>query len=261
MEESHRDKIWKHVITFNKIDLNKNSSIIRAKDIKNSKKTWSGKSDQFEPRLLCKMDNSSVRPQIFKDNNICLIAVENGEYMLIKENIYIPLKTYDDILYIIENNTNSLLLNIGDSETLMLDKLYYNNVFNSILGEKITYNNMLSGRHRCSFDTIIGTEIVKVRGVQYEIDGCYESENYVCIVEAKNKEFKDFNIRQLYYPFRAVYEKVRDKKKIICLFICKNNKDVINIYIYEWNNYKILLDYTITGYYQIKIIDKKLTEC
>lgn len=253
-QESHRDKIWKHIRSFNNIDLNKNSSIIRAIDIKNSKKTWSGKSNQFEPRLLCKMDNSSVRPQIFKDNNICLIAVENGEYMLIKENIYIPLKTYENTPKIIKNNITSLLLDIGDSETSMLDKLDHNKVFDDIIGEKIKYPNILGGRHRCSFDTVIGSKIVKVRGVQYEIDRCHETENYVCIIEAKNIKCKDFNIRQLYYPFRAVYDEIENKKKIICLFIYKNKKDIINIYKYEWSNYKELLNIKNIGYYQLKFM-------
>jgi hypothetical protein len=70
------------------------------------------------------------------------------------------------------------------------------------------------------------------------MDACYETDNYVCIVEAKSIECSDFNIRQLYYPFREVYKKVRDKKKIICLFIYKNKKNIIHIYKYIWNDYE-----------------------
>lgn len=64
--------IWEHIIDSNNIDLNKEYTILTSKDIKNYKKTWKGKEDQFEPRLLCKMDTSKSRPQCFIDNNISI---------------------------------------------------------------------------------------------------------------------------------------------------------------------------------------------
>lgn len=43
---------------------------------------------------------------------------------------------------------------------------------------------------------------VEVRGAQLEIDGGFESDDCVAILEAKNVIHDDFNVRQLYYPFR-----------------------------------------------------------
>ena len=132
----------------------------------------------------------------------------------------------------------------------MLDKLRYNNILDDIIGEKIIYGPIAGGRHRCKFDTIINNEYIKIKGSQYETDGCYETENYVCIIEAKSIDCDDFNIRQLYYPFQEVYKKVGNKKKIICLFIYKNKKNIIHIHKYKWNNPEKMLDIENIGYYQ-----------
>ena len=245
--------IWEHIISSNNIDLNKDYSVLASKDIKSCKKTWKGKENQFEPRLLCKMDTSKSRPQCFIDNNISLLSIKNGIYALVKENIYVPLIKYYSVPNIIINKTNSLILDIGESETSMLDKLKYNEILDDIIGEKIKYGPLLGGRHRCNFDTIINNQCIEIKGSQYETDGCYETDNYVCIVEAKSFECDNFNIRQLYYPLREVFKKVGNRKKIICLFIYKNKQNIINVYKFKWNNVYKLLDIVNIGHYQYYI--------
>ena len=253
-KSTEKDKcIWHHIIITNNIDLDQDLSILTADDIKKCKNTWNGKPNQFEPRLLCKMDTSKSRPTIFMDNNICILSIKNGTYALIKENIYIPLIQYKCVPIIITNKTDSLILDIGESETSMLDKLKYNNIIDNIIGEKIRYGPLLGGRHRCNFNTIINSKHIEIQGSQYETDGCYETDNYVCIVEAKSVECDDFNIRQLYYPYREVYKKVGDKKKIICLFIHKNKKNIIHIHKFKWNKFDEILDIENIGYYQYQL--------
>ena len=244
--------IWNHIINTNKIDLTNYLSILTSKDIKECKKTWNGKANQFEPRLLCKMDNNESRPKIFVDNNISLLSIKNGYYALVKENIYVKLVKYICAPNIIEkkNDNDSLLLSIGNSETSMLDNMYYNGILEDIIGEKIKYGPLLGGRHRCNFETILGNKTLKIEGSQYETDGCYETDNYVCIVEAKSIDCEDFNIRQLYYPFREVHKAVQNKKKIICLFIYKDKNKTIHAHKYKWDNYKEMLNIQNIGYYQ-----------
>ena len=167
-----------------------------------------------------------------------------------KENIYIPLLKYDCVPNRIVRKNNSLLLGIGESEISMLDSLYYNNILEDIIGEKIKYGPLLGGRHRCNFRTLVGSLSIHIKGVQYETDGCYETENYVCIIEAKSVECIDFNIRQLYFPFREVYKKIGDRKKIICLFVYKDKRNIIHIFKYKWNHYERMMDIEHNGYYQ-----------
>ena len=98
--------IWEHIININNIDLTKYLSILSSVNIKKCKNTWKGKQNQFEPRLLCKMDTSKSRPKIFIDNNIYILSIKNGIYGLIKENIYIPLIKYCCVPNIIHNKNN-----------------------------------------------------------------------------------------------------------------------------------------------------------
>lgn len=92
----------------------------------------------------------------------------------------------------------------------------------------------MNGRHRVSFDAIIGNKKLNIKGVQCEIDGVFESENIITLVEVKSKILNDFNIKQLYYPFKNIYDKINNKKKIYCLFIQRDNKKNIFIYKYYW---------------------------
>lgn len=249
------NKEWEHILSTINFDSEKKIQYIEANDIKNAKSSWEkDEKCQFEPRLLCKIDEEKNRPEIFKKNNINIISIKNGVYALIKENIYIPLSIPDDKLCFgekkMEKNKNSLILDIGNSETSMLDNMLYNGTLKEIIGEEIKFGPLLGGRHRCSFTTQLGNEILNIEGSQYETDGCYETENYICIVEAKSIECKNFNIRQLYYPFREIYKKIGDTKQIIALFIYKDKKKKIHIHKFKWNNFKIMLDISCIGYYK-----------
>ncbi len=238
----HKSDIWTHIFNTIKYDFAEDI-IITATEIKNAGKTWTGKSDQFEPRLLCKQDSEDDKPEIFKINKICIISVKNGDYLITKNNIYFPLKYKNDNIITIKKNTESLILSIGNSETSLIDNLRYSGVFesNDFLGEPILYGSLLTGRHRCTFTTKIGNKEISVEGSQYETDGCYESKNKVLLIECKGKNnIESFNIRQLYYPYKSIYGMIKNKKEIIPIFINKNNDNTIHIWKFQFTNHDVL---------------------
>jgi len=210
---------------------------------------------QFEPRLLCKQDTEDGRPEIFKKYGLYIIAVKNGTYLLTKNNIYTT-NIYDNLVLIeeIEKNTKSLLLNIGDSETSMLDNLRYSGLFENenYLGEEILFGPLLNGRHRCSFETTIIDKKISIESVQYETDACYESENKVLLIECKSIPSTSFNIRQLYFPYRSIYDIVGDKKEIVSLFITKDKKNIIHIWKYIFENPLIMTSIKCISYNKYK---------
>ena len=120
------------------------------------------------------------------------------------------------------------MLELGNSESTLIDNLCYSGLFEKeeYLGEKIKYGSLLNGRHRCSFETIIGEKKISIEGVQYETDACYESQNKILLIECKSIPSTSFNIRQLYFPYRSIYDSVGDKKEIISLFITKDKKNI-----------------------------------
>lgn len=253
---SNTNKIWEHIINKNNINLNENISFITSKQIKESKDSWEGKRNQFEPRLLCKFDNRDSRPEIFKTNSISLISVENKKWALIKEDIYKTINTENVTITDIPMIKNSPLLYNGNSETNML-KILEQTVLPQILGEPIKASGQMGGRHRCRFETIIGEQIVNIDGSQYETDGDYETQNIFAIVEAKKKKCKDFNIRQLYFPLREairVYEKAKIKKKFVSLFIYQDTSDIVHVHKFIWMDYKKMLDIHNTGYFKYRIL-------
>jgi hypothetical protein len=249
MELKEKQKtIWEHIL--DSIEYKQGEEkYITGDQIKECKSSWKGVKNQFEPRLLCKQDSEEKRPEIFKKYGINILSVKNGTYLLTKENIYIPLPKFFSPPEKVKKISDSLLLEIGDSETSMLDNLNYNGVLEKILGEGNIKGPFLGGRHRCSFKTTLGDKEIEIKGSQYETDGCYETDNQICLVEAKSIHVNSFNIRQLYYPFRSVYDKVKDKKKITALFVFKDKQSNIHIYHYKWLNPLIMSDIILENYY------------
>jgi hypothetical protein len=245
---------WDHILKECKYDNKEDNFKITADQIKNCKKSWKGKKCQFEPRLLCYQSSLSQRPEIFKKENLCILPIKNGEYIVTKNNIFNKLDysiNEKDIIKI-DKDKSSLILSIGNSETSLIDNLRYSGIFerDEILGEKITHGPMLNGRHRCSMKLKLGKDTINIEGVQYETDSCFESENKILIIEGKssNKKICSFNIRQLYFPFRAINEINKGKKEVISLFI-HNLNDKIHIWKYSFPEIDRIDKIKLEGHY------------
>lgn len=231
---------WKHIL--NEIGYNmQDDFLIKNSEIKDAKKSWNGKRSQFEPRLLCKQDTKEERPFIFRQNNLCILAIENGKYLLTRTNIYYDLSFRINIAPTkIIKDKGCLLLSHGESESLLLDNMRYSGIFEreEFLGEPIEYGPLMRGRHRCSFEMDFGEKKTNVNGVQIETDACYISKNKILLVECKKGSIRNsFNIRQLYYPYRYIYNIYEKKKDIIPVFVY-GNKNQIYVWKFKFADYR-----------------------
>lgn len=244
---------WEHILLYINYK-GQSECTVTAKQIKECGKTWKGAASQFEPRLLAYQTSANARPKIFKTHGLSMLPIENGTYLLSKETIYKQLDYIGTEVTTIKRDASSLILNIGNSETSLIDNLRYSGVFerSEILGEKITHGPLLNGRHRCTMEMKIGTKSLTINGVQYETDGCYESPNKVLLIEGKSSPtmIDSFNIRQLYFPFREIL-KVASKKEIVSLFI-HDYKGVIHIWKYSFTNYNQFDSIRLDGHYMYK---------
>jgi hypothetical protein len=193
------------------------------------------------------------------------MPVQNGTYVLTKNKIYQKLdysqtpasssSTDSPQPIYLKRDTSSVLLSLGESETSFIDNLRYSGVFErpEFLNEPITHGSLLNGRHRCSFEMKLGGKSYSVKGVQYEVDSCFESANKILIIEGKNTntEFDSFNIRQLYFPYREIIEKTKAKKEVICLFIHKCC-EVVHIWKYIFTEPTQMDSITLAGHYTFK---------
>ena len=225
--------------------------IISTKCIKACRDSWKGAASQFEPRILAKIDSLDEIPDVFQFYGINLISSTNATYLLTRAKIYHELEYKDHPLIKIPNCQESLLLSLGDSETSSIDKLRYSGLFETAtyLNEPIIYGSLLGGRHRCSFDTHLQDVAISIKGVQFETDGCYESEHKCLLIEAKSKDVKSFNIRQLYFPYRTIYDHMKGKKDILSLFITENKKTgVFHIWKFIFENPLVMSSLKCIGY-------------
>lgn len=192
-----------------------------------------------ESRLMTKFDHTNNLPKLFSDNDLSILPISRGDYLIGNFDAYSALK-YDTTIKPIEisfpASIESIDFNNIYSEASALNCAYVSGIMNEVMGEECLPT--LSGRMSTKkFDfkikNIINSDVydISVADSQCEIDGGYESDNALMIVEAKNSLINDFLIRQLYYPYRLWNSKVKKQVKTV-FFTYSNN--VYNFFLYDF---------------------------
>jgi hypothetical protein len=221
MVETLNDKEWKKIFEKYNIlnEINKKGFYeIQAKDIR----------EYREPRLMCKFDHKTNLPDVFVENNLSILPLSAKSYIIGDFNIFMDLK-YDENLMPKQMTIPSHIETVKStdlySEAAALHCAYISGMIDDFLGEETLFT--VSGRMRSkNFNYNIlssrgSTRKIEVQGAQIEIDGAYEGPSYFMIAEAKKQKVTDFNIRQLYYPYRVW--KDRTNKKIRPVFFTISN--------------------------------------
>lgn len=193
-----------------------------------------------EPRLMTKFDSSENLPDIFKNNNLAILPIKRGTYIIGKfqnyqnvvldNNIDVETKFLPDYITTITYNNIS-------SEAISLNAAYISGMLEDIIGEEV--KPTISGRMGTGeFDYSIllndkNIFNVSVENSQMEIDGSYEGISKFVILEAKNHYMKDFIIRQLYYPYK-VWRNITCKEIVPIMLIKHDN--IFNFFVYEFEN-------------------------
>lgn len=192
-----------------------------------------------EPRLMTKFDTSESVAAPLKELGLNVLPVSRRSYVLGNFDLY---EKFPDVT---ELRPKAIIL--PDYETLRLENLTSeSNAINALLathtlenfldeeeqGLLETFNGRM-GTGDFSFDVNLldGTakKTINVSKAQLEIDGGFESQRSVCIMEAKNIRHDDFNVRQLYFPYRKYQSMVR--KPIRLVFSQYTN---LTYYLYEY---------------------------
>ncbi|MGM5630709.1 hypothetical protein O2K51_07370 [Apibacter raozihei] len=181
-----------------------------------------------EARLMTKFDHRSQLPKLFKNNNLSILPISRGNYIIGTFETFHPFAKNQKI--ITENIKFPPLLESLNYENITSEAAAINCAYISGILQDFTEDDKLmptvSGRMSSScFDFIIdhsaGKLPVHVDNSQLEIDGGYEGRNNLYLLEAKNYLSDDFLIRQLYYPFRLWQKKI--SKSIVPLFLTYSN--------------------------------------
>ncbi|WP_096273377.1 type II restriction enzyme [Paucisalibacillus globulus] len=194
-----------------------------------------------EPRLMSKWDSSESLPSILEKSKINILPDSRSSYVLGNFQLY------EKVPALTEHVTKMQKVEIPDFETIdvnnissesnAINLLVISNVLDDFLevDQNVQTFNGRMGTGEFSFvvNTRRGKENVFVKNAQCEIDGGFENEESVVILEAKNVVYPDFHIRQLYYPYRLWQKRV--KKPIRLVFSVYSNM-IYRLFEYEFQS-------------------------
>lgn len=189
-----------------------------------------------EPRLMTKHDTSEGVPAPLKKLGINILPISRSAYAL---GDFLLHENFPDV-----TGLKPALRTLPDFETLTVDNITSEaNAINALIASGIL-NDFLNAENTVeTFNGRMGagdfgfevncksgrTAHIEVRGAQLEIDGGFENDDAVIIMEAKNVLHNDFHVRQLYYPYRKY--KAFVTKPIRLVFSQYTN---MTYYLYEY---------------------------
>ncbi|WP_052327337.1 type II restriction enzyme [Nosocomiicoccus massiliensis] len=204
-----------------------------------------------EARLMTKFDHSDQLPTLFSENNFSILPDTRGTYIIGRFKAYEKLKMiptkpkfvklpeYIETIDIHNITSEAVALNVAHASG-MVDEVM-NKVQNKDTSEKSVLTltgRMSSGKlfYKINTRSKLNDEVYnfEVTNSQVEIDGSYEDDSSIALIEAKAKVPKDFMICQLYYPFRVI-NSITDNKKILPIFFTFAD-DVFYFSVYEFTD-------------------------
>lgn len=132
----------------------------------------------------------------------------------------------------------SMLNNINDSESNSLFVAYNQQVLQDFLYQDRTAVPKVYGSHRTKFDIKyrVEEEEIVAQKLQMEIDLTLENNGEICIFEAKNGSPIDFNVYQLFNPFRYYVDKHGfDPSAVKCCYLLRLDNS-IKLYLYDFDD-------------------------
>lgn len=200
-----------------------------------------------EPRLMAKWDSSHQLPSALRSRKLNILPVSRGAYVIgdfllyqeippIEERVermtHVELPEYETI------NAENIT-----SESTAIDALILSGILDDFLQDGVNASTFHGRMGTGVFDFKVkthhhGKKWIRVNNAQCEIDGGFENDTSVVILEAKNVVHEDFHIRQLYYPYRLWEQQVQ--KPIRLVFSIYSNQ-IFRLFEYRFTN---LMDYS-----------------
>lgn len=176
-----------------------------------------------EARLMTKFDHRSNLPQLFIDNELSILPTSRGGYVIGTFDTFCKFNKDDIEITPIEFPTFLESINYTDitSEATAINCAFVSKILHDFTGEENLYptvsGRMSSSEFQFRINDNRGIFNVNVCNSQVEIDGGYEGDISLNLIEAKNYLSDDFLVRQLYYPYKLWSSKVHKKVRPIYL--------------------------------------------
>ena len=192
-----------------------------------------------EARLMTKFDHKSQLPNLFLQNNLSILPISRGGYVIGKFETFSEFNTEEIEITKINFPTFLQSLDYKDitSEATSINCAFVSKILHNFTGEENLFPTVSGRMSSSSFDFKINSSTglfkIKVENSQVEIDGGYEGDTSLCLIEAKNYISSDFLVRQLYYPYKLWCGKIQ--KKVRPIFLTYTN-GIFHLREYSFEN-------------------------
>lgn len=176
-----------------------------------------------EARLMTKFDHKSQLPKLFADNNLSILPTSRGGYVIGTFETFSNFNTDDIEVTPIEFPTFLESLDYRDitSEATAINCAFVSKILHDFTEEEnllpTVSGRMSSSSFGFDINSSKGLFKINVGNSQVEIDGGYEGDNSLNLIEAKNYISDDFLVRQLYYPYKLWSGKIQKQVRPIFL--------------------------------------------
>ena len=186
-----------------------------------------------EPRLMAKIDTIDLLPKIFKNNELSILPIKNGEYVVFKDpgfQSFFKFSENFDQMRPIEHQPAKPITDFDSfcnleyiNESKALDIALMTSLIKKFTNEQEIWLTIRGRQYTSNFQVLVPSmdKPLDISSVQIEIDAGYESQNAIYIFEAKIGRREDFNIRQLLFPY--LEWKNRTEKTVVPVFFYYTN--------------------------------------
>lgn len=205
-----------------------------------------------EARLMTKFDHKSQLPELFESNKLSILPTSRGGYVIGSFDTFCDFNLDETVVSKIDfpSFLESLDYRNISSEATAINCAFVSNILQDFTQEENLFptvsGRMSSSTFKFNIDSSTGLFPVSVANSQIEIDGGYEGDYSLNLIEAKNYISDDFLVRQLYYPYKLWSSKIQ--KKVRPIFLTYSN-GVFHLREYVFND--------INHYNSIQLIKHK----
>lgn len=256
MDNSKNDNAWNAL--FEKYD------ILKKVELNGSFVISSTQINEFrEARLMTKFDYRSQLPKIFKDNELSILPISRGSYIIGNFEIFSNFHEEESNIISIGFPEYIQSIDFRDirSEAIALNCAYISGMISHFAHEDLILPTVSGRRNSSCFNFNVkskkgNTTQINVKNAQIEIDGGYEGKESLVLIEAKNVISEDFVVRQLYYPYRTYKSNLN--KLIRPVFLTYSN-GIFHFREYFFENYLEYNSIKLLKSARYSIIDSKIT--
>lgn len=189
-----------------------------------------------------KFDHTAVLPEALLNDDVFIVTLGGGLHQFVT-GIKLGYHTFEEITdadKIDWRYRRSVLNDINSSESNTLSMAYNQRIMHDFLYEDITASPKVYGSNRTQIPLKyhIGSHPIDAERVQVEIDYTMEYQGRVTAFEAKNRVRKDFNVFQLFNPYRYYLRSTAQKAvdSIMCCYVVRVSRDRLRLYLYSFQD-------------------------